>query len=377
MALLKFVFHQSLENPNSGIYRSVAMAFLHPHGPAAWWQSLERIPASGADVFFAANFIYLPALFLVAVVLNPLTSRIRLYVAEGALLAATLALFVCLNLPPGGTGGWEMSGDWISRLYQPVFPALVFFTARWWQGLPALPRPLWAMACLAVAAATLGDALVVFGPILGNPLDVSGTAFYRFYDHTDAHYLYEGNLKSLGRRPLGFKKPPPPPPPPPDPAKILEQERSQLASIRRAIAANAAVLWQNRKEARENGRLAASVQCDLFNLRLDARRGRGDISAEEARRQARKWQDFASPQLKALLADPALDAAAPPPQAEGRQPKDLGEVQSAVAEDSGRLVALQGAVTQAEGQLSREMAGLSHWRAEYDAFVRARAAPGR
>jgi hypothetical protein len=377
MAILRRVFHQSLENPNSGIYRSAALAFLQAHGLHGWWHSLARIPATGADVFFAANFSYVPALFLAAVVLNPLTARIRLHAAEGALLATTLALFLVLNLPPGGTGGWEMSGDWISRLYQPVFPALVFFTARWWQALPAPSLPLRALAGLAVAAASIADALVVFGPILGDPLGVSGAAFYRFYDHTDAHFLYGANLRALGRRPLGFPRPAPPPPPPPDTAAILRGELLQLANIRTAIAANAEALWQNRRQARENGRLAASVQCDLFNLRLEARRASGEITAEQARRQARTWQDFATPQLKELLADPALDAPGPPGEAGGALPGDLAGVRSALGEDSKRLVALQGALGQAERQLSGEIAQLSHWQAEYNAFKRAGAAPGR
>jgi hypothetical protein len=373
MVALRLVFHQAIENPNSAIYRSVALAFLHPSGLPAWWHSLERIPATGADAFFGANFIYVPALFLLAVVLNPITSRIRLAAAEGALLATTLALFVFLNLSPVGAGGWEMSGTWIARLYQPVFPALIFFTARWWQGLPALTPPLWALAGLALAATSVADALVVFGPILGNPLGVSETAFYRFYNHTDAHFLYELTLKNLGRRPLGFKRAQPAPP---TREQALGQERAQLASIRRAIAANAAALWQNRKQARENGRMAASVRCDLFTLRLETRRARGEISADEARRQAAKWQDFASPALRALLEDPALDASGPPA-AQERQPKDAGEVRAALQEDSKRLVSLQEALTLAETQLSGEISGLSQARSEYDAFIRAQAAPGR
>ncbi len=59
----------------------------------------------------------------------------------------------------------------------------------------------------------MGNALVVFGPILGNPLHVSQEAFYRFYDHTDAHFLYESNLESLGRRPIGFPRQPAAAPP--------------------------------------------------------------------------------------------------------------------------------------------------------------------
>jgi hypothetical protein len=52
----------------------------------------------------------------------------------------------------------------------------------------------------------LGNALIVFGPILDNPLGLSEIAFYRFYDHA-THANYELNLHHLGRRPLGFPRP--------------------------------------------------------------------------------------------------------------------------------------------------------------------------
>ena len=206
MAILAYGFRQPVENPNSGIYRTVLLSFLRPEGPALWLDAAARAPAIGADIFFAANFLFLPALFLFAVVVNPFTSRIRLGLAESALLVSALALFLFLNGAPATYGGWAMNGTWISRLYQPVFPALLLFTARWWQGLPPLGPRLRALVAAAVAGASVGNALVVFGPILGNPGRISEVAFYRFYDHTDAHFLYEANLASLGRRPLGFPR---------------------------------------------------------------------------------------------------------------------------------------------------------------------------
>jgi hypothetical protein len=204
---LSHVFHQPLQNGNTGIYMSVMGELLHPAGGAWWWQQAVHAPGYASDIFFAANFIFIPALFLAAIPLNFATSRIRPHVAEIALLASGAALFAVLNLAPSDSGGWEMRGTWISRLYQPVFPALIVFLARWWQGLPDLARPSRFLVVTCVAAAMLGNALVVFGPILDDPLQVSRDAYYRFYDHTPAHFLYEMNLKSLGRRPLGFPRP--------------------------------------------------------------------------------------------------------------------------------------------------------------------------
>jgi hypothetical protein len=54
-------------------------------------------------------------------------------------------------------------------------------------------------------AFSVGNALVVFGPILNNPLALSENVFFAFVDSMAPHSLYENNLRTLGRRPLGFR----------------------------------------------------------------------------------------------------------------------------------------------------------------------------
>ena len=100
-----------------------------------------------------------------------------------------------------------MRGTWIARLYQPVFPVLIIFIARWWQHLPEGRPRLRVFAGAAVGLALLGNALVIFGPILNNPGRISEQAFYRFYNHTDVHWIYGDYLRDFGRRPLGFPEP--------------------------------------------------------------------------------------------------------------------------------------------------------------------------
>ena len=142
--------------------------------------------------------------------LNPVTSRIRLLPAEVALLLITVGLFLFNNLAPDYAGsGWVMRGTWIARLYQPVFPALVVFIARWWQTLPPLEGNRRALIWAVVGCVAAGNALIVFGPVLNNPLQVSEHAFYRFYNHTDSHWIYTTHLKDYGRRPLGCPRPQP------------------------------------------------------------------------------------------------------------------------------------------------------------------------
>jgi hypothetical protein len=97
-----------------------------------------------------------------------------------------------------------MRGAWLARLYQPVFPAFIYFAARWFQALPALGRSARRSIGALLLAVSAGNFLVVFGPILDNPLRISEEAFYRFYDHNPDHTTYESNLSRFGLRPLGF-----------------------------------------------------------------------------------------------------------------------------------------------------------------------------
>ena len=205
---LKLALGQDLENSNTVSYRAVIDSYLNVQDKTYWFNYASDFPNVGLDVWFGSNFIFIPALFLALLAINPVTSRIRFAPSEIALLIVTVSLFLFNNLAPDyyGTSTWVMRGTWISRIYQPVFPALIFFAARWWQALPALDWPRKSTVLLAVGITCTGNALITFGPIFNNPLKVSEHAFYRFYNHTDLHWVYEYHLKDSGRRPIGFPK---------------------------------------------------------------------------------------------------------------------------------------------------------------------------
>lgn len=210
LLFLNRVLGQQLDNSNTMVYRVIFHSYFDPRLYATWWAYASDFWNVGLDVWFGANFIFLPALFLAVLALNPVTARIPFQRAELALLAVALGLFLFNNLAPDYYGAaWSMRGTWIARIYQPVFPALVVFVARWWQQLPSLDWGRRAVVSALLGGVMIGNALIVFGPILGNPLKVSENAFYRFYNHTDLHWLYEAHLHDYGRRPIGFPKPQP------------------------------------------------------------------------------------------------------------------------------------------------------------------------
>jgi hypothetical protein len=354
---LAYFFGQPLRNPNSGIYQSAIAPYLHPSGFVSWCQEAVQFPGAGFDVFFAANFIFLPALFLFVLAANPFTSRIRFHISEAAPLLAAAALFSFLNLAPGQSGSWQMSGTWISRLYQPIFPVLVIFIARWWQDLPPIRQPSKTVIFCALGVSALGNLLVIFGPILGNPGRISEYAFYRFYDHTDSHFAYESNMNTLGRRPIGFPLAGKGASPAPTAleanaaaTKLMADQRALLESLRYSIRVNRPALAANLAECNDVARALANVRSALLSKRLELKFTRGEITAEEAKPTAKSWRSFVSPSLLASLdgVKPDTGAAEPAPYTE---PRDLEELTAAIRFESNQLSILQGAIVRLQGEI--------------------------
>jgi hypothetical protein len=229
-AALAVIFGVGWTNNNTDIYGTVARAYLHPGSLRAWLGVLvDFVPALAANFFFS-NFVLLPWLFL----LLALLSRRRLSAAEGALLLAGGLLFAFNNLAPPYVGRWQMRGDYIPRLYQPVFVALLVYCARVIGDLEAFGRPKARMIVAAAALALVGNLSIIAGPIARVPW--ADYVYHRFYEHSGPGTL-ERLLALHGRRPLGFCRrsdgtagdvmPPP----------SLEREYSWARSIKRCTPA--------------------------------------------------------------------------------------------------------------------------------------------
>jgi uncharacterized membrane protein len=204
---LQHVVQVSLETSNTAVYGRLIEAFFNPAGLAASVQRAAGLPEVAADVFFGANFFFLPLLAVAAWALDFRGHDFGRFRAVVVLIVAAGVLFLFCNLPPPHDGPWNLSGSWIARLYQPLFPALVLGLAWWWQALQPHGRRARVVRVALVAGALAGNALVCFGPVAGVKVPVAEAAFYRFYDHTELHWAYERNLRVFGRRPLGFPQP--------------------------------------------------------------------------------------------------------------------------------------------------------------------------
>ena len=206
LGLLAGVFRVPLANSNTAAYGAIFQTYLQVDDFATWAAGRREIVDLACYVFLGSNFLFLPALFLVVLALDRLAGRGPLPLAELAILGTALLLFLFNNLAPEYRGAWPMRGSWISRLYQPVFPVMVFAIARWWQHLAGAGRLRRTLLALPLVAAGAGNTLVLFGPILRNPGRVSEEAFFQFYSHSDfgAVLRYGPNLVHYGLHPLGF-----------------------------------------------------------------------------------------------------------------------------------------------------------------------------
>jgi hypothetical protein len=214
LVVLALVFHVGWTNTNTDLYGVIARAYLHPPPLGAWLRSVSDLLPVLATNYFHGNLIFLPLLFLVVA----LVARRRPSLPEGALLLAGLAVFLFNNLAPPYEGRWQMRGDFIPRLYQPVFVALLVYCARVVAAGPP-PEPTKALFLnVAVVLACLGNASIAFGPIAHVPW--AGHAYHRFYMHSGPDVMDDA-LARYGRRPLGFcdagRASPPSPPSPPSP----------------------------------------------------------------------------------------------------------------------------------------------------------------
>jgi hypothetical protein len=196
--LLHFGFGATLLNSNSQIFYTVAASYFRRPDFAAWARLLAQLPRVALANFFFSGFVLLPSLF---VSLWALARRqVPLGALEKALLAVAALVFLFNNLAPP-YDGWQMRGEWIPRIYQPLFVPFIVYAARV-VGCGNLPqRGLRAL----IAATVIGNALVVFGPVTGaRPLGrLSSVVYARFYLHGRDDTLL-ANLDRFGRRPLGI-----------------------------------------------------------------------------------------------------------------------------------------------------------------------------
>jgi hypothetical protein len=185
-------------NTNTSTYGTIVGSYLHPTVSAEWGSSLLRLPFILANNYVFSNFIFIPLLFVIVLMIARQAHARVLAAPEIGLLIAAGAIFLFNNAAPPYYG-WQMRGEWMARLYQPVVVVFLMAIAR---ALAALPYS--ALLRGAVIIAVVANAAIVLGPVTLTRL--GQFAYHKFYAHSPEHLLLE-NLRKFGRRPLGFCDP--------------------------------------------------------------------------------------------------------------------------------------------------------------------------
>ena len=183
---------------NTDIYSNIINAYLNAT-PEVLWANLKKLPGVLATTFSGAAYFYLALFFAAVIVVGLITKSIKLELPFWALAIAMLTVFVFNNMAPYYEG-WQMRGDWISRIYQPeiaLILLLVFSVVKNWQekGKKVLTKAL----LVVVAVVFLFNARINVAPAYGDYSIVKH--HYNFYLHGFPETM-EQNLEKHGRRPL-------------------------------------------------------------------------------------------------------------------------------------------------------------------------------
>jgi hypothetical protein len=189
LAALLMIFHRAgmpIVNNNSEIYGVIVNAYLK-NGPIAVDAQVVRQLISS---FAWSQFLFLPCGLVLCLI--PV-ARNGVQLAECSVGVSLLSLCCFLNLAPEYEG-WQMRGDFMNRLYQPGFAALIMVLARVAAGKPRIGVPVVLVVCVM-------QFLLVFSGATGFSLMHSCNE--RFYPHARAG-VYSENLRKYGCRPIGF-----------------------------------------------------------------------------------------------------------------------------------------------------------------------------
>ncbi len=183
---------------NTDIYGNIITAYLNATTQQLW-ENLKNIPSVLYHNFSNAAYFYLAVFFVAVILVGKLTKSLKLALPFWVITIAMLAVFVFNNMAPHYEG-WQMRGNWISRIYQPVIilcllPA--FEVLKNWE-LRGKRRYI-QLLVVATAIVFIFNTQINISPAFGS---YSQTYHhYNFYFHSMPETMGE-NLEKHGRRPL-------------------------------------------------------------------------------------------------------------------------------------------------------------------------------
>ena len=198
--LLKHGGAGEIKNENSGLYLTIIKSYLNPGDVQSWINMLIEVPKTLLSNFLDANFWFLPILFLIIVTWG-IFKKVRFNNIEASILITALVVFLFNNMAPEYTAGFLMRGEWIARIYQPIFIVLIMYIIRFSTHIFNATKIQKSVFILLIISCFIGSVILNFGVCLKSNL--TQWAWYRFYQHAPPNTM-QTNLKKFGARPIGF-----------------------------------------------------------------------------------------------------------------------------------------------------------------------------
>jgi hypothetical protein len=203
--LVRWWIHTRAENfplgGNDNSYTIIINSYLHVlNSIPAWWERTKLVPATLMRCFLHGNFYGLPLLFIVLWTYGRWVLKFKLNRIENTILYSILFLFLFNNMAPPYEGEWQMWGDWLARLYQPLFIVMVMYVVRLGAHVYVV-RGSKLLFSSALALTVVFNILVNTGGLYASPL--TSRVYGNFYKH-GAGDSYLKNIRYFGARPLGF-----------------------------------------------------------------------------------------------------------------------------------------------------------------------------
>jgi len=198
---LSLVKKQAIINDNTHAYSLIVKSWLHPQWNT-WWPILWRAPRTFWQVFLDSNYTFIPLFLIVLISFFYFSKRFKLHPIEKAVLISGLAIFLFSNLAPPYSG-WQLRGEWIARIYQPLIAIYILIIARTLARINEL-KPGLQWTIFGLFTFTVGQNVWIgIGPILKHS-EMASYYHHAFYRHAGPTTMTE-TLYHLGRRrPMGF-----------------------------------------------------------------------------------------------------------------------------------------------------------------------------
>ena len=183
----------NLINGNSAVYKKTLFAYFNLKNYENYFATILNFPISLFQNFFYCSYIFLPLLFLYCL----FKYRKKLDFSSISILLSAFLFFAFVNLAPDFKAQFVMKGDWIARLYNPIFVIFLFYSVKCFNSTKSKKEriPFYLVIFF--------NTIIVLSPVLNfNSGNYIHTLFYK--QTKMRHFAIKDNLDLWGRRPLGF-----------------------------------------------------------------------------------------------------------------------------------------------------------------------------